>query len=176
MAIATLDKVFANPDVFTGVVKIRKGLACKLILEASTMEEVHATFAHFIGTIVSRIDRSDPASSRTLQICNHVTSLCASKDRGGASRLALLISVILAPIAIAGSAYHLSYHARVGSGVGREGLASSTTDLAAWGLLLASTVSLLACGAISTVFAAPALASPVATTKPTSSSAGALSK
>ena len=35
MAIATLDKVFSNEDVFTGVVKIRKGLACKLILESN---------------------------------------------------------------------------------------------------------------------------------------------
>ena len=40
MAIATLDKVFANPDVFTGVVKIRKGLSCKLILRTNNPAEV----------------------------------------------------------------------------------------------------------------------------------------
>jgi farnesyl-diphosphate farnesyltransferase len=38
MAIATLDKLASNPDVFTGVVKIRKGLALKLLLGSTDIQ------------------------------------------------------------------------------------------------------------------------------------------
>ncbi|CAM4814747.1 unnamed protein product [Rotaria magnacalcarata] len=42
MAIATLAELYNNPLVFTSVVKIRKGLACKLLLNCSTLNEVYA--------------------------------------------------------------------------------------------------------------------------------------
>jgi hypothetical protein len=38
MAVATLEKVVNNPDVFTGVVKIRKGQALKLLTQGNTMQ------------------------------------------------------------------------------------------------------------------------------------------
>eukprot|EP01035_Chromulina_nebulosa_P018819 gene18819-24591_t len=41
MAIATLHDLYNNPKVFTGVVKIRKGLAAKLILDTTTIEGLH---------------------------------------------------------------------------------------------------------------------------------------
>ncbi|EEC47592.1 predicted protein, partial [Phaeodactylum tricornutum CCAP 1055/1] len=44
MAIATLDKCYHNVNVFTGVVKIRKGLSCKLLLRTNTLSQVHETF------------------------------------------------------------------------------------------------------------------------------------
>ena len=36
MAIATLSELYNNPKVFTGVVKIRKGMSAKLILDTKT--------------------------------------------------------------------------------------------------------------------------------------------
>ena len=57
MAIATLEKCYANADVFTGVVKIRKGLSCKLILRTNNLDEVHETFYQFATKIVSQAFR-----------------------------------------------------------------------------------------------------------------------
>ncbi|CAB9496212.1 Squalene synthase [Seminavis robusta] len=44
MAMATLAKCYDNANVFTGVVKIRKGLSAKLILKANTLDGVYAIF------------------------------------------------------------------------------------------------------------------------------------
>ena len=44
MAMATLAKCFGNQRVFTGVVKIRKGLSCKLMMRSVTLDGVHEIF------------------------------------------------------------------------------------------------------------------------------------
>ena len=81
MAIATLDKVYANPDVFTGVVKIRKGLSCKLITRTNTLVQVHETFYHFAKSILAQVEAElrrgvmDPNYSRTIRICETVCDL-----------------------------------------------------------------------------------------------------
>ena len=70
MAIATLDKCFNNHDVFTGVVKVRKGLAVAMIVDSKTLPGVEMWFrtesvlalAEFI---LSRVDCSSPPSSAT---------------------------------------------------------------------------------------------------------------
>ncbi len=43
MAIATLADLYNNPKVFTGVVKIRKGLACQLIADTKTVGKICRT-------------------------------------------------------------------------------------------------------------------------------------
>ena len=47
MAIATLALCYNNPEVFTGVVKIRKGVAVALIMESTNMDNLKAIFAQF---------------------------------------------------------------------------------------------------------------------------------
>jgi farnesyl-diphosphate farnesyltransferase len=44
MAMATLDALYGNANVFTGVVKLRKGLACKLMLHSNSIPDLHAIF------------------------------------------------------------------------------------------------------------------------------------
>ncbi len=90
MAIATLDKVYANADVFTGVVKIRKGLACKLILEANDMPELYACFARFAARIAARARAlqgptlaGTPVQEQTLKLCAEIQALC-TRQAGGA--------------------------------------------------------------------------------------------
>lgn len=95
MAIATLDKCFNNPDVFTGVVKIRKGLSCKLILSTNNISEVHNTFYQFAKVIKSKARPSDPSFQRTLDICDTIISLTASSS-SGASTIGILISFAIA--------------------------------------------------------------------------------
>ena len=78
MAIATLDKCYANHDVFTGVVKIRKGLSCKLILRTNNLEEVHDTFYQFANKILHtakaqrKLGVKDPSYDRTVKACETI--------------------------------------------------------------------------------------------------------
>lgn len=84
MAIATLDKCYANHDVFTGVVKIRKGLSCKLILRTNNLAELHEVFHQFASSIMQTANRErqngvlDPSYSRTIRICEKVLELTSA--------------------------------------------------------------------------------------------------
>lgn len=117
MAIATLEKVYANPDVFTGVVKIRKGLACKLILEANDMPQLYACFAHFAARVARTAEglrgpalAGTATQQRTLALCREIQSLCASKAGGtlarpgGASAYALGVVALVGAGVVAGVA------------------------------------------------------------------------
>jgi farnesyl-diphosphate farnesyltransferase len=84
MAIATLEKCFGNLDVFTGVVKIRKGLSCKLIVGSSTsLSHVHEAFHHFAGRIATKAKRvrtgDDPVRERTLPVCHAIRELTKAR-------------------------------------------------------------------------------------------------
>ncbi|CAM9367824.1 unnamed protein product [Phaeothamnion confervicola] len=69
MAIATLDAVYGNSDVFTGVVKLRKGLACKMILGSGDMRGVCRWFDRCAHDIVYRVRDGDPSARRTKVAC-----------------------------------------------------------------------------------------------------------
>ncbi|KAI9223979.1 isoprenoid synthase domain-containing protein [Blastocladiella britannica] len=56
MAIATLAEVYNNPSVFKGAVKIRKGLAVQLILQATDMASVRAVFLRFTRDLQRGVD------------------------------------------------------------------------------------------------------------------------
>jgi hypothetical protein len=110
MAIATLEKVYSNADVFSGVVKIRKGLACKLILEANDMPQLYACFARFAARIAATAEglrgpalAGTPTQQRTLALCRQIQALCASKagatsSNGGALYTAGVIALVGGPV------------------------------------------------------------------------------
>jgi farnesyl-diphosphate farnesyltransferase len=81
MAIATLDKCYHNKDVFTGVVKIRKGLSCKLINNTHDVVGVHAVFHEFAKSIANKARHikasgfEDPTYDSTVQICKKICDL-----------------------------------------------------------------------------------------------------
>lgn len=85
MAIATLDKLYANADVFTGVVKIRKGLSCKLILHTNSVEELHEIFYNFALSVKVKAEKErkkgvkDPSYERTLRACETILALTREK-------------------------------------------------------------------------------------------------
>jgi farnesyl-diphosphate farnesyltransferase len=85
MAIATLDKLYANPDVFTGVVKIRKGMSCKLILQTNNLHELHGIFYQFATSIADKARRErakgvlDPSFDRTIKACDAILELTAER-------------------------------------------------------------------------------------------------
>ena len=51
MAIATLERCYNNYNVFTGVVKIRKGEAVRLMMEATSLNKVKAIMTHFTTSV-----------------------------------------------------------------------------------------------------------------------------
>ncbi|PVD32387.1 hypothetical protein C0Q70_07821 [Pomacea canaliculata] len=69
MAIATLERCYNNPAVFTGVVKIRKGEAVKMMMGSTSLEKVKAIMYHFTSEIYRRIPENDPNAERTRQVC-----------------------------------------------------------------------------------------------------------
>jgi hypothetical protein len=79
MAIATLDKCFNNHDVFTGVVKVRKGLAVSMIADSTTLEGVEAWFHRFAASIKAKVDPADPSAAATRKACDVCLELTADK-------------------------------------------------------------------------------------------------
>ncbi len=65
MAIATLSKVYNNPMVFTSNVKIRKGLAAKLMMETHNMDDVYEYFDQFAREILRKLPANDPNYHQT---------------------------------------------------------------------------------------------------------------
>lgn len=60
MAIATLATVYNNPKVLHGVVKIRKGTTCSLILRSRTFPEVVKIFKEYVRVINHKSSVHDP--------------------------------------------------------------------------------------------------------------------
>jgi len=48
MAIATLYECYNNPKMFDGVLKIKKGLACRICIETKTMDSVYKFFDEYL--------------------------------------------------------------------------------------------------------------------------------
>lgn len=72
MAIATLAACYNNQQVFKGVVKIRKGQAVTLMMDATNMPAVKAIIYQYMEEIYHRIPSSDPSSGKTRQIISTI--------------------------------------------------------------------------------------------------------
>lgn len=111
MAIATLNYCYNNSDVFTGVVKIRKGTSCKLILRTNTLNEVHDTFYQFAQGVLRKAEANrsqgvlDPSYSKTVKICNTIMELTVdghNKERK-ARQLPWVASLLVPTVGFAAS-------------------------------------------------------------------------
>ncbi|XP_036089495.1 squalene synthase isoform X2 [Rousettus aegyptiacus] len=72
MAIATLAACYNNQQVFKGVVKIRKGRAVTLMMDATNMPAVKAIIHQYLEEIYHRIPNSDSSSDKTRQIISTI--------------------------------------------------------------------------------------------------------
>nr|XP_046228902.1 squalene synthase isoform X1 [Scatophagus argus] len=68
MAIATLSTCYNNPMVFQGVVKIRKGQAVTLMMEATNMRAVQTIITQYSQEILQKVSLNDPSRDKTLHI------------------------------------------------------------------------------------------------------------
>lgn len=75
MAIATLEELYNNPLVFTGVVKIRKGTAAQLILDTKSVGGLHKWFYIMTKRILEKLPETDPNAQRTRDICCKIIQL-----------------------------------------------------------------------------------------------------
>eukprot|EP00560_Eucampia_antarctica_P006822 CAMPEP_0197828948 /NCGR_PEP_ID=MMETSP1437-20131217/5434_1 /TAXON_ID=49252 ORGANISM="Eucampia antarctica, Strain CCMP1452" /NCGR_SAMPLE_ID=MMETSP1437 /ASSEMBLY_ACC=CAM_ASM_001096 /LENGTH=803 /DNA_ID=CAMNT_0043430375 /DNA_START=28 /DNA_END=2439 /DNA_ORIENTATION=+ len=104
MAIATLDKCYANLDVFTGVVKIRKGLACKLINSTTDLEAVKNVFYNIATNIIHTAQKErknglhDPSFDRTMKICQTICNITSSSYNMIQKREHIFYSLALASV------------------------------------------------------------------------------
>ncbi|MEM7549258.1 MAG: squalene synthase [Bacteroidota bacterium] len=75
MAIATLNEIFNNADVFRRNVKIRKGLAAKLILGSSNYDNVRDVFQKMVYEIFSKVSLHDDKCVELVSILNNIVSV-----------------------------------------------------------------------------------------------------
>eukprot|EP01111_Echinosteliopsis_oligospora_P004680 TRINITY_DN1772_c0_g1_i1.p1 TRINITY_DN1772_c0_g1~~TRINITY_DN1772_c0_g1_i1.p1 ORF type:complete len:410 (-),score=105.60 TRINITY_DN1772_c0_g1_i1:5-1234(-) len=113
MAIATLAKCYNNYDVFTGVVKIRRGQTAKIMLDiwARGHEAVYDNFLTFTNELANKIDPSDPNSARTKVLVEQVRRICVAHVKPQA---AFGVGDVVAVASMAAStAYLVSRHSRL---------------------------------------------------------------
>lgn len=135
MAIATLDRCYHNADVFTGVVKIRKGMSCQLINDTVDMRGVHGIFHRFATSILSRAEKArrsgfdDPTHDRTTRACRAIVELTETEAKRSARKSALVTggAAVVASCATAG---FLS----LGSGARAASRMPVTSALASFGM------------------------------------------
>mmetsp|Transcript_31223 Transcript_31223/g.52206 ORF Transcript_31223/g.52206 Transcript_31223/m.52206 type:complete len:773 (-) Transcript_31223:287-2605(-) len=75
MAIATLADLYNNPKVFTGVVKIRKGMAAQLILDTKTVGGLHKWFNILSRRILAAVPETDPNAGSTKKILQEIIAI-----------------------------------------------------------------------------------------------------
>uniref|UniRef100_A0A8C5PCK4 Squalene synthase n=1 Tax=Leptobrachium leishanense TaxID=445787 RepID=A0A8C5PCK4_9ANUR len=78
MAIATLAACYNNQQVFKGVVKIRKGQAVTLMMDATNLQAVKAIMMQYVEEIYQKIPLTDPSSGRTQNIVLSIRNLSMS--------------------------------------------------------------------------------------------------
>ena len=72
MAMATLAKIYNNPDVYVEVVKIRKGIAAKMMVGTKDMDSVKKYMERFVEDIRSKLDTDDPNYTLTKKRLNRI--------------------------------------------------------------------------------------------------------
>ncbi|XP_069461837.1 squalene synthase [Ambystoma mexicanum] len=68
MAIATLAACYNNQQVFRGVVKIRKGQAVTLMMDATNIQAVKAMMYQYVEEIYQKVPSTDPSCAKTQKI------------------------------------------------------------------------------------------------------------
>ncbi|GAQ93019.1 squalene synthase [Klebsormidium nitens] len=76
MAIGTLALCYNNPAVFTGVVKLRRGLSAKVMDRTKTMEHVYRDFLNWTRVIKRKVTKTDPNAEATIKRCEKIEKLC----------------------------------------------------------------------------------------------------
>jgi farnesyl-diphosphate farnesyltransferase len=74
MAVATLAKLYNNPKVLKGVVKVRKGLAARLMIYNVTLNDVYKYFRKSVRAIEKKNQPGTPYYKETRQVLKSIKS------------------------------------------------------------------------------------------------------
>jgi farnesyl-diphosphate farnesyltransferase len=107
MAIATLADLYNNKDVFTGVVKIRKGTAAQLMLDTKTTGGLHKWFNIMARRIKSKIPENDPSAEATHRICQKIIDITDKEAQMAIAGSYAQALAVVAVFAIVVTAYQL---------------------------------------------------------------------
>lgn len=103
MAISTLAKVTNNLDVFTGVVKIRKGLALHLMGQSNSIASISKIFLTQAKDIVSRIPpHHTVAFNQAMRAYDELEAICYEHIKASGKSIALASSPFVSPYAMFG--------------------------------------------------------------------------
>lgn len=140
MAIATLDKCYHNEDVFTGVVKIRKGMSCQLINDTTDIFGVHSIFNRFASSIIRKADTfrkkgyNDPSYERTINACETIIELTEKEAKEAARYASFVNSTTFVTSCAAAAAACLAYKGPNGV-PNNMAIATATSMMASFGIL-----------------------------------------
>jgi len=109
MAIATLAKVYNNENVFTGVVKIRKGTAALLFEQATTMDNVREIFSSFTHEIKSKVPKNSPQRIYLAEIIDSIQSPVGQNAKDLSSYLLLAVVALFCSVMYLLTARGLSF-------------------------------------------------------------------
>lgn len=76
MAIATLAECYNNGGVFEGVIKIRRSLTAKLVLQTRCMDDLYTLFFDYAVAVLGRVEDTDPNARVTRKLLNEVIDIC----------------------------------------------------------------------------------------------------
>ncbi len=79
VAIATLSKLYDNPNLFNSTIKISKGCAVNIMHNSNSMNDVYYWFKKFTLQIKSKIRADDPNAMKTQSACNRILA-CIEKN------------------------------------------------------------------------------------------------
>ena len=82
MAISTLAECYENGKVFGGVVKIRRGLSARIMLECLDIYDVARMFKTYARAMENKIADADPNASKTRKQLANVHAKCDDILRG----------------------------------------------------------------------------------------------
>lgn len=122
MAIATLNELYDNPDVFKKNVKIRKGLSVKLMENSNNMADLVYWFREFVTDIRNRIRDDDPNAQKTLDICNKILDRTGEKPTNNFYKYVGFIIFMISLVIV------LKYYNPLKDRYSGEGGASGNTD------------------------------------------------
>ena len=142
MAIATLSDLYDNKNVFTGVVKIRKGLACRLILDSASVSGTHKWFYNCAVSIQQRVNRNDPNAQKTIDICKKIRKLTEAKAQYSFIMQYLSWFSFAASVALGMSTYRLIKSYQMGNFI--VSFPTLQEDVAALGVFVLSFLVMLA--------------------------------
>jgi farnesyl-diphosphate farnesyltransferase len=96
MAIATLERLTNNPDVFTGIVKIRKGLMLTLFQHTSTIQEVKGIVSTYSDAILASLPPHTQAHKHAIPLMYTIQGQCVDgiqPSKPWPSFVSLLLSI-----------------------------------------------------------------------------------